>query len=354
MELAMERRYLEQARQGIVMSPQDLLTWGKKQKHTQQQQLPTRAWLQNMRLKFAETAAFASAKKPQTFMAPSFTRWGTVMIDLGMYGDNAKTRWHNKGCGAFILGVECISKKLCVVPVSDKASASWQQAITIMVETEFDGVSVVLSDREAALTSATFRKAMQANFGVDIRHLKTRHKAFLAERYIRFVKERLSTAMRFNKPKDLNWTRHAVTLVKEFNSRVIEGTNVRRNDVNKNNYMHLLSQLMNVADPDVVMNMSTSANHSLRVQKALWRYAVGDLVLLLKGLTAGEKATTFAKPSVWGRFNTSQVYTVSDLVLKRDQTMALVPVYKLSTMGKMLSGLFYERELKAALFPAAS
>jgi hypothetical protein len=349
---ALEKRFLSEASRGIISTPEDLLAYGKKMKLSP---LPSAASLSRMRERFPETAAFAHAAAPTTHMAPSFSRYGTVQIDLAMYGNDPRTRWHNGGCGSFILGVECISKCLFLQPVRDKTAATWQRAVQTMCETVYDGVTVVLADREAALTSPTFVAAVKKDFGVEIRYLKSRQGAHLAELYIRLAKDRLSISGQFNKRGDLNWTRAAASFVKDFNSRKVPGTNMVRSSINKNNYEALLSQLHGIRDPDVVANLGTRNALSPRVEKALFKLKVGDRVQLLRASNyqVGQTKASFEKASVTGSFG-PRVYVVTKLVLRRGKDMTLCPVYQLAEKmgGKPLSSFYYEREVKRVLFTA--
>ena len=345
----METKFKQQAARGIIMSVKDMSDWAKK---TNLDPMPTAAEMRGMRFKFDETSRFAREAKTKVYMAPSFLRPGTVQTDLAVYGNDAKTRWHNKGCGMFIIGVDCLSHKLGVVPVANKTSASWERALWSFVETGFEGVTALQADRESALTSVKFIAKLKRDHGVEMYFLKTRQGAHLAELYIKFVKTRISIAMQFNKPKDLNWTRHAASIVKEFNARKIPGTSFTRNSVDKHNYLQVLSQMQHIKDPDLLNNIGTQTRHSERVKKALWRYQEGDVVRVSRAANyqVGQKKMSFEKASVTGAW-TKKRYVVTGLVLKRDVKMSLVPVYRVSEEeasgggGKQLSSLFYEREL---------
>jgi hypothetical protein len=160
--------------------------------------------------------------------------------------------------------------------------------------------------------------------------------------------------MGFNKKNDFNWTRHVAYLTKKWNESKVAGSNMARNAVNKNTYMHVLSQQYDMEDPDVMMATGTTTRHSARVKKVLFRFSEGQRVLLLRASNyqPGQKKLSFEKPSVKGRFG-PRPYYVTKLVMKRDRKMALVPVYELSEQadgGKPLSGYFHEAEIK--LFPA--
>jgi hypothetical protein len=171
----MEKHFAAEAAKGSVLSPAELSAWAKKRK------LPS-ARIANVRQRFPETAAFTSYKKPKSYMGPSFMRYGSIQIDYAEYGNDSRTRWHNKGMRGFILAVENLSHVLAVHPVKDKSSKSWAAAIKAMLETAFDGISVIQSDRDSALTGRKFLDSMKERFGVRFHFLKTKSKSYLAER----------------------------------------------------------------------------------------------------------------------------------------------------------------------------
>jgi hypothetical protein len=136
-----------------------------------------------MRYKFKATAYYSSFKYPKIFSGPAFSVYGSVMIDWASFGDDAKTRRANSGYSGFVIGVECLSHQLCVVPVKSKNMQSWQRAVQTMCETSiFERVNVLISDRDAVATSSSFRQRLKRVFGVHWIFLPVRQKAFLAER----------------------------------------------------------------------------------------------------------------------------------------------------------------------------
>jgi hypothetical protein len=337
---ALEAHFEDNLKRGIVLSAKELRDYAEKNK------LPVPPWseLRQFRHKWKSSAFFSNYRKPAALQGPSVYKYGCLQIDYAEYRPDLKRA--NGNCGGFILGVETLSKQLACVPTKDKTAASWRMAVKRMLETKFEGITVIYSDRDSA-ASSKFRAAVLADFGVSWEFLRNRTKAFLVERYIKYCKEHFSIGLASN-PGNFNWTRFITPTLDRFNSQKIPGTDMKRKDVSKTNYMRLVSTLFNVEDPDVVTNIASSSNLSPRVQKALFKFKVGDLVVVLRKsqYVKGEKKTTFEKPTTKGYFG-SKTYKVVKLILKSNWKLSLVPVYALSSLhGSPLQGYFYSAELR--------
>jgi hypothetical protein len=244
---------------------------------------------------------------------------------------------------AFLMGVECLSQKIACIPVVNKSSASWEKAITKMIEESYGEIRNIVSDRDSAVTSEKFRRGIYRDYGVKFTFLRSRSKAFKAENMIKFMKRRLSIAMKAN-PKETDWTQFVDGIVKDYNSQKIPGTNITRNSVNKNNYMQLLEQLYKSTDASMLFNVSAGMNVSPSVRKTIWRYNVGDKVLLNRNPDYTEGKDAFLKTSVKGTYGET-VYTITEQVYKTSH-WTIVPTYRLNK----IKGLFYEAELFPVLF----
>jgi len=162
---------------------------------------------------------------------------------------------------------------------------------------------------------------------------------------IRFLKQRLAIAERAN--GDGRWVVHLPGILKDYNSWRIKGTDVRRGDVNQDNYLTLLGKLRRTSEPSMLFNMAETFRAPTALAKFLWRYAVGDKVLLARRVDYALKDRTyFEKPSVSGTYGPT-VYTVSACRTKLNADLFLCPVYALAPN---LTGWFYESELSPALF----
>jgi hypothetical protein len=161
---------------------------------------------------------------------------------------------------------------------------------------------------------------------------------------IRFLKERLSIAERAN--GDGRWAVHLPGILSDHNAQLIKGTRIRRNSVDQNNYLSLVGKLYKSTEPSMLFNMAEPFRAPSKLARFLWRYAVGDKVMLARRVDYDlKKKSYFEKPSVKGAFG-PKVYTVTACRVKMNSAFFLNPVYELST----LTGLYYQTELSPALF----
>lgn len=171
---------------------------------------------------------------------------------------------------------------------------------------------------------------------------------------IRFLKERLSIAERAN--GDGRWVQHLPDVLRDYNDSLIRGTDVRRRDVDQNNYLDLLGKLRHTSEPSILMNMAESLRQPTALARFLWRYSVGDKVLLARRVDYALKDRQyFEKPSVVGAYG-PVVYTITACRTKLNASYFLCPVYALTPLARSgtdpqpLTGLFYESELSPATF----
>jgi hypothetical protein len=167
---------------------------------------------------------------------------------------------------------------------------------------------------------------------------------------IRFLKERLSLALRAN--GDGRWVHLVPGICREYNHQLIRGTTVRRSQVDQFNYLRLLEQLYRSPEPTMRFNMAETFRYPSRLSRFLWKYKVGDRVLLARRVDYQLKGKhTFEKPSVTGSFGPT-VYVVTSCTTKKNWQLFLCPVYTLSRRsdGVALTGKFYEVELAPADF----
>lgn len=166
---------------------------------------------------------------------------------------------------------------------------------------------------------------------------------------IRFLKQRLAIAERAN--GDGQWVRHLPGVLRDFNNSKIKGTDVKRSSVNHTNYLDLLGKLRHTSEPSLLFNMTEAFNAPSGLARFLWRYSLGDKVLLARRVDyAIKNRSYFEKPSVSGTFG-PRVYTVVACRTKLNAEYFLCPIYGISSPGTgRLSGYFYESELSPALF----
>jgi hypothetical protein len=293
-------------------------------------------------------AKFSNVQRPKHYQSMSILRPGIYFIDHGEFHKNLSG--HNKGHTGFLVSVENLTNKLFVAPCRSKGTDSWLNAIQAFVEATRN-VRTIYSDRDSVATSPKFKTKMISAYGLRWYFLKKGSKSYLAERYIRFVKTKLSQAMLQKRTK--NWIQFVRPLVGEYNKQKIEGTTFRRQAVDKSNFSAFLSQLFRTDEPELLFNTSHAGPFlQEKWNRQIFRFQVGQKVLLARQANwkkiegdTDKKATVFLKASTVGGFG-DQHFTVSGRQLRKQKGLKdFVAVYSLAEMGPSLH--FYEQELKS-------
>jgi hypothetical protein len=288
---------------------------------------------------------FAPARKTAEYQSSGIVRPGVYHIDYGEFHSNWASS--NSGHTGFLVAVENFTNRLFVEPTRGKGTPEWLKSIEKFVEIRRD-VRVIFSDRDSVATSPNFQKTIFDRYNIVWRFLKKGHKAYLAERYIGFVKTKLSQALAHKGGK--NWTKFVKPLVDEYNSEKIEHTSYRRQAVNRGNFSHFLSQLLKTDEPELTFNSFKAGPFANETwNRKIFKYNLGQRVLLARRANwkdNQEKLKTFTKISTAGGFG-SAVYTVTGRQLRASKgSKSYVPVYSLGELGPSLH--FYTNELKPA------
>jgi len=262
-----------------------------------------------------------------------------------------KKEWsgYNKGCTGFLVAVENFTNKLFAMPCKGKGTTEWVNAISAFVENTRD-IRTIFSDRDSVATSEKFRENLLKKYGFSWYFLKKGHKAYLAERYIGFLKTKLAQILKYKKEK--RWIGYLAAICAEYNQSKIEGTSYRRQAVNRANFSHFLSQFLKTAEPELTFNSFKAGPFENKDwNRRIFKFDLGDRVLLSRRATwddEKEKLKAFTKVSTEGGFG-KRIFTVGARQLRASKWQkSYVPVYSLSELGPSLH--FYTNELKPAPF----
>ena len=290
------------------------------------------------------SARFSAFTRPKAYQTIGVLRPGVYFMDYAEF--HKSWGWHNKGCTGFLLAVENVTNRLFVHPCKTKGTAPWEEAIEKFIELTRN-VTTVYSDRDTVVTSRNFRHQMVTRHNVIWYFLKKGSKAYLAERYIGFVKTKLSQALesRHESPTK-NWIQFVQPLVTEYNRQKIEGTTYSRQAVDANNFQHFLQQKFKMSDPETLFSgfkIGPFVNKQWNL--AIFKFALGQKVLLATASNWKQQKSGFEKRSTKGSFGSS-LYTVSGRQLRQTANKKkFVAVYALQEFGNSLH--FYEAELRA-------
>lgn len=335
----LEDRFLELAKQGIVLSVKDL------QKLSSDLGLPTpdARELAKLRYGWKYTALHSRWTKPAHFMTGVVEKLGCIFVDMAEFKKNLVVS--NAQIKYFLVGVDSLSQLLCVVPCVNKKQTTWEEGIVRMMQSGFPYLHTIVSDRDAAVTGIEFQREVKEKYGISWLHLRNRSKSYHAERMIRYMKSRLSIALAGNDRGDNNWIKHIPGIVSDYNKRFVNGTKIRRIDVSKENYLQILEQRWKLPDASFALNTRQANNFSPALTAKLFKYKPGDKVLLSYSANYAVKHDVFSKKSTIGSY-APEIYEIEAVTLKSTDKFFYTPCYRLVS----LVGLFYESELIPALF----
>ena len=302
-----------------------------------------------------DVAKFSSVRRPKKFQTIGVLRPGVFFIDYAMFEQHL-SGFNEKKTG-FLLAVENVTNRLFVYPCGNKATQSWYDAIQAFVELT-GNVMTIYSDRDSVATAPRFQEKMKSKYGLGWHFMKKGSKSYLAERYIGFVKSKLSQAMLHKDTK--NWIQFVDPLINEYNAEKIAGTSYRRRQVTKDNFSDFLSQMLKTKEPEMLFSGSRAGEFiSKEWNKKIFKFNLGQKVLLARRANwkkfegdPDHKSYTFLKASTKGGFG-DRLFTISGRQLRATKGFKqMVAVYSLSEMGPAFH--FYENDLKTINTPPES
>ena len=311
--------------------------------------------------------AFARADKVDERQTVSPARPGVFFVDYAEFHKD----WagSNNGATGFLVAVENLTNRLFVLPVKGKDTHQWELSVARFVATSRQ-VAVIYSDRDSVATSETFREKLAALYNLKWHFLTKGNKSFLAERYIGFVKTKLSQALlyadkgrrREGLPSSRRWIDFVTPLVDSYNSQEIGSTGYKRRAVSRANFNDFASKLLGSKDDP---HYETKFNnfvvpeftHHPAWNEKIFRFSLGQKVRVSRKVdwTDPENRKVFKRVSTLGGFG-NKIYTVTGRQLRACKSFKrYVAVYQLSDMPKQLGGFcFYEKELSAVADGAAA
>lgn len=290
-------------------------------------------------------ARFSKSTRPSQFQSIAVLRPGVYFIDYAEF--HKSWGWHNQGCTGFLVAVENLTNRLFVHPCKTKETGSWETAVEKFAQLTRN-VTTVISDRDTVATSRSFRAGISKKYHVNWYFFKKGSKSYLAERYIGFVKTKLSQALESRETPTKNWIQFVEAIVGEYNRQKIEGTAYSRQSVNADNFQHFLQQKFKTDDPEANFSgfkVGPFKNESWN--RLVFKFALGQKVLLARRANWKEsdsKSGPFTKHSTVGGFG-PRPYTISGRQLRQTKKLKYVAVYGLEELGHNLH--FYEAELRA-------
>jgi hypothetical protein len=335
---------------GISLDGRQLLAWAKSKKL---RVTATEVYRYLRESSEAGVGSFAKARKVKAYQTTSPLRPGVYFIDYGEF--HKSWAGSNGGATGFLVAVENVSCRLFVLPTRGKATQQWLDSIERFVELTRQ-VAVIYSDRDSVAQSEAFRTDLMERYNIRWHFLRSRHKSFLAERLIGYVKTKLSQALenaarrkRTEGPVK-RWVTFVEPLVKIYNDQKIGSTGYRRRSVSRENFNDLLRRLFGNDDNyDLRFNSYSVGefDHRTAWNAKIFKFDLGDRVRVSRKAdwTDPENRLGFAKPSSRGAYG-KKTYPVIGRQLRSNKDFdRLVPVYSLGEMPSGAGFTFYEEDL---------
>lgn len=271
---------------------------------------------------------------------------------------------YNDGHTGFIVYVENFTNRLFVCPCRSTNTESWTKALEAFLKVTHN-VHTLCSDYDGVPSSDEWRNNVRRKYGIRWMFLRRLPKAFLAERYVGYVKKRLSVSLAAasqNKKKIVKrWVDMVQPLWQNYNQQFVQGTKFRRNQVTDENFETFLSQLKNDPEPEMKFHFYKAGPFlNENWNRRLFKFDLGQKVYVLKktdpSVMSDER--TYIKATVAGSWDTRKKFTIVSRQLRSTKNgREMIPVYSLKEFDKKHREdrhvsrhyYFYENQLKAAV-----
>lgn len=311
----------------------------------------TKKTIKAFRRRWKFLSSFIKAGDPKHYMSFVLFRLGNIFVDIAYFGESVKSK--NNGYKYIFVAIEAGSQITWTKPLHSRNMTSLYTAIKTMSQVSpYEKIHTIWSDRESTFLSRDFQRLLKQSFGIRFQFLTTRHKAFFAERHIRYLKERLSMLMGFNDTPV--WSQDMLqTVTQNYNRGRAHHTSFRRLDVTAANWPAFLREFYNVPSSRHVYALTTVNASDLglsltpQIRRSIWKFPRGTGVLLKRSGYAETKERKQVKSSIEGNVG-SLVFYIFSHHLKANNQLALIPVYRLARdpphqKPRLKTGFYYER-----------
>lgn len=270
-------------------------------------------------------AAHKEMRRPKShrYMSYGAFKFGSFQTDAAFLPDS----WGRgaEGYDGFIVFVEYSTGYLFTYPIKNKNTATYRAATNALVESgAVNTIRTIYSDREGALWSKNFRAELYARHKIKLAFLKTRSKAYLAERSIRFLKSRVASLRRTTGER--NWPMLMQGVVDQYNNKKVPGTDFRRRTIDESNFAAFMRQKLNLENFNQITNYSSISCTSLPEawNKSIFRYPLRARVLIEAQLDKDETKTIFGKKTIKG-WTSKTAFFISGRFLRTTKDQSLTP-----------------------------
>lgn len=298
--------------------------------------------------------------RPKHFQTMPIIKLGVYHIDHSSF----LPAWapYNNNCTGFIVCVENFTNRLFVYPCQSTDTNSWASALKAFMAVTHH-VNTLCSDYDGVPSADAWREWVLKQYGIRWQFLRRLPKAFLAERFVGYVKEKLSISLAVASYRSRTvvkrWIDFVEPLWRNYNAQIIPNTQFQRNQVTPDNFETFLSQLKRDPQPEMTFHFARAGPFAHKDwNRRLFRFDLGEKVFIISksNPSINSDQLRFLKPSVQGVYDVSRIYTVAGRQLRATKNGDLIPVYSLKEFNKRHREdnhisrhfYFYENQLKSA------
>ena len=300
----LKRHFLSQLEKGINLSDEELREYAKRRRW----KIPL--YTGKLKDEWVSLARFNRiVHRPRNYVTGLVYRMGLIQTDLAIVEEGRDWRHVNDGNMGFLVGVDTATRKVCAIPMRGKSVEDYKDVLDkLLTGGHFPRIHRLVSDNDRGIASPKVYNYIMERFGVPITYMKLRHKAYLAERMIREIRNDLSQALLKTGYRPRKWLDIVQNIVKRMNGRPGNEGGQAPKDVTDSNFYRFLDTKLGT-DSTFFTNTSSIDSRSLSsnpaVVRAIWKLAIGDTVLVSAKHMPSEmrrRGRKFFKPTKFGAF----------------------------------------------------
>lgn len=164
-----QKHYFTNARKGIVLTAAELREYCKQQAW---KPVPTEKKMRSLRHRWKYIGMHARWRRPPQYVGSSINKLGNIFVDVAEFKRNLAV--FNKNKYILLVGTDLLSQKIACIAYSNKSQASWARGLGEFIVHLFPSAGTIISDRDTAISSASFQKKIKEQYDVDWIHLRNR------------------------------------------------------------------------------------------------------------------------------------------------------------------------------------
>ena len=282
-----------------------------------------------------------------------YPRLGYVQVDLAFFQQSLKG--YNDGCIGFFMGVDSLTSKLYCYPTRKKNTEAWKKALDLLMGEGRNTVRKLVTDQDSVVTTRSFQGYLEKEYSVSWDYLDKRDKAYLAERYIQWMKRHLS--IQLNMSSRRRWIDFITPIVSYHNNQPAFGTRFTPNQVTyENEDLFRKERYRSDESPPAPLSSRIVRHFGDSGDKDIFLFRIGDKVRVHRRAHPylKERVSGMSKLSVRGYYPEPYFIVRDRVLLYNINDHIYIPAYYLQrsrsddsdAAAAAVKGAFYEQDLK--------